>query len=417
LTETNDSIAAVGELIQERRKYEGWLAALEARQGQTPQHVYERVKADYETRLHEAIEKIGAHTEALSQREEALTARLAEMAEIEQRRVDERAEAELRAHVGEITAEAWDASAGEIDSALAGLAEERSVIERDISDVREMLAAARPRQPADLGSEPPADGSLAPRSAESGGERPTRNQADELAGQAGALPQPGDTEAAVAADAAAPSGPDRTSSAGSKATSPSTDDMEIPIEAPGARATPGYGAEAQRRSGPVDLADLPIHVPADHPDSAPAHPQLELPTGEHEVGRPAAEDQSASSAPSGVQPPGRAAGASPRRDSFDELAFLKTVTGIAPPDATRAPAAPHRPEPRSSGASAPSDPFPTAPRAPVRSSAPVQHDESESALRGVDPKPSKTLKCSECGSMNYPTEWYCERCGAELAAL
>jgi hypothetical protein len=29
----------------------------------------------------------------------------------------------------------------------------------------------------------------------------------------------------------------------------------------------------------------------------------------------------------------------------------------------------------------------------------------------------KTLKCGECGSMNYPTEWYCERCGGELAAL
>jgi hypothetical protein len=30
---------------------------------------------------------------------------------------------------------------------------------------------------------------------------------------------------------------------------------------------------------------------------------------------------------------------------------------------------------------------------------------------------SKTLKCQECGALNYPTEWYCERCGAELAAL
>jgi hypothetical protein len=29
----------------------------------------------------------------------------------------------------------------------------------------------------------------------------------------------------------------------------------------------------------------------------------------------------------------------------------------------------------------------------------------------------KTLKCTECGTMNRPTEWYCERCGAELAAL
>lgn len=29
----------------------------------------------------------------------------------------------------------------------------------------------------------------------------------------------------------------------------------------------------------------------------------------------------------------------------------------------------------------------------------------------------KTLRCQECGTMNYPTEWYCERCGGELAAL
>lgn len=29
----------------------------------------------------------------------------------------------------------------------------------------------------------------------------------------------------------------------------------------------------------------------------------------------------------------------------------------------------------------------------------------------------RTLKCGECGAMNLPTEWYCERCGAELAAL
>ena len=33
------------------------------------------------------------------------------------------------------------------------------------------------------------------------------------------------------------------------------------------------------------------------------------------------------------------------------------------------------------------------------------------------PERHKTLKCGECGIMNYPTEWYCERCGAELAAV
>jgi uncharacterized OB-fold protein len=33
------------------------------------------------------------------------------------------------------------------------------------------------------------------------------------------------------------------------------------------------------------------------------------------------------------------------------------------------------------------------------------------------PEPEKTLRCQECSAMNYPTEWYCERCGGELAAL
>lgn len=33
------------------------------------------------------------------------------------------------------------------------------------------------------------------------------------------------------------------------------------------------------------------------------------------------------------------------------------------------------------------------------------------------PERHKTLKCQECGIMNYPTEWYCERCGAELVSV
>ena len=33
------------------------------------------------------------------------------------------------------------------------------------------------------------------------------------------------------------------------------------------------------------------------------------------------------------------------------------------------------------------------------------------------PERHKTLKCQECGTMNYPTEWYCERCGAELTSM
>ncbi len=40
---------------------------------------------------------------------------------------------------------------------------------------------------------------------------------------------------------------------------------------------------------------------------------------------------------------------------------------------------------------------------------------------GPEPKGAegqvKTLKCTECGTMNLPTEWYCEKCGAELSTF
>jgi hypothetical protein len=36
---------------------------------------------------------------------------------------------------------------------------------------------------------------------------------------------------------------------------------------------------------------------------------------------------------------------------------------------------------------------------------------------GARPDSMKTLKCPECGTANYPTEWYCERCGGELATM
>ena len=72
----------------------------------------------------------------------------------------------------------------------------------------------------------------------------------------------------------------------------------------------------------------------------------------------------------------------------DELAFLRSVTlDTAPPSARLTP---HQ--------------TPTPPGAFDREERPSQ-------------VVAKTLKCTECGSLNRPTEWYCERCGAELAAL
>lgn len=80
-----------------------------------------------------------------------------------------------------------------------------------------------------------------------------------------------------------------------------------------------------------------------------------------------------------------------RKTPMDELAFLKSVTE----DDKNAPS-----PRRASGAQYQIDESAT-PDAPIDEDAPVE----------------KTLKCRECGTMNLATEWYCEKCGGELAAM
>lgn len=87
----------------------------------------------------------------------------------------------------------------------------------------------------------------------------------------------------------------------------------------------------------------------------------------------------------------KAPGAAEAAPPGDELAFLKSVTGG---DA----AASAKPRP-SGGQPAPTEPAVAA------------------AAKATPGQQAKTLKCGECGTLNRPTEWYCERCGAELAAL
>jgi len=104
---------------------------------------------------------------------------------------------------------------------------------------------------------------------------------------------------------------------------------------------------------------------------------------------------------------------------IDELAFLKSVTdddkrGIGSPGPA--------PTIRRSGAQfQPVEPAPT-PSRPAPTNTPTSPMPSPSSVAATpsnndDPEPVRTLKCRECGTMNLPTEWYCESCGAELAAL
>jgi hypothetical protein len=138
------------------------------------------------------------------------------------------------------------------------------------------------------------------------------------------------------------------------------------------------------------------------PTAAPAAPPANLPR----VGSPPRPQPAKAEAKTDAKPEPKAEPKGNEKPAMiDELAFLKSVTedekrGIAAPG----PAPGQR---RVSGAQfqpvepSPSRSLPT----PATSSS---NEESE---------PVRTLKCRECGTMNLPTEWYCESCGAELAAL
>lgn len=141
---------------------------------------------------------------------------------------------------------------------------------------------------------------------------------------------------------------------------------------------------------------------------------------------------------------------------FNELEFLSSVVGTgshptpnpappavpakAPPTGPRATpsAAPvarqtptGTPAPRStptgtpaSATVAPATPAPAAAAAPPTPE-PAKQAVTETPPTGSPNQPRKsamaeqpkTLKCQECGTMNLPSEWYCERCGAELTVV
>jgi hypothetical protein len=93
---------------------------------------------------------------------------------------------------------------------------------------------------------------------------------------------------------------------------------------------------------------------------------------------PARVEQSAANRISGSTP-------SQSRTPFDEFPVLRPGSPAAPPSTTAVATPPS--VPKSGGSQDPRS---------------EQH---------------KTLKCPECGAANYPTEWYCERCGGELATM
>jgi hypothetical protein len=321
-----NSMDELNALMEERARYEQWLAQLDARKGNTPPHVFDRVRGDYGERLNRVLDQLAGRATELQATAGTLADRVAALFADETSLRDERAEAELRAAVGEFTIEHAREVMQRCDEAIASLGAERATVGAELGRVQEILAVAvRPATP------PVGEPSIVPIEALAPPAPPAKVSAAE--------PAPRPTHP--------PSGRD---------------------------AAPSQFDELAFLQSVVDKP-----APPPHPVSSPA----DMPASEARAERPAA-----SRAP-----------------------MMEDVPMPAPEHVAAAPA-------RRNAA-------PT----PVLTSAPLVEKEGHEAnaaltpgsipafLKDMPTEQIKTLKCQECGTMNYPTEWYCERCGGELAAM
>jgi hypothetical protein len=387
MSDSKHPMNAVPALLDERRRYEAWLAALEARRDTTPAHVFERVHADYTTRLRRVDEQLASQQQSIQDERASVQSRLTLLQAEERMRLDERAELELRMQVGELSGPDAITAAGAVDDALHQSATERALLTRQLSELDALLAqrAAESRAAAPRPAPAPAAQAAAPRA-------PAPQPAVPQAAPAPA-PQPVAAHAAAAPSQAAqptatPAAPARRVSQQVNAPAPapggSFDELAFLSTVVGAEAV-GQDSAAPARSQTPAPAPAIAHNPPAAPPAAPVAPAQR------------------NSAPT-VQPMPR----------------LKPLTARTPAQAP--------PPPRPSTGIIRDDPAATSLLDGIGSS--PESLGGERPLAANDPantpiilrtsgstEQSKTLRCAECGAMNYPTEWYCERCGAELAAL
>jgi hypothetical protein len=275
------SLDALNGLLKERQRYEEWLAALDDKRANTSASVYQRVQADYQSRLREVSAKLAERAGELRENIDALTLRLEDVSRQESQQREARQEAELRAAVGEYTDKQWKEIGGAWDKELARLVKEKAALDTQLTELNRIFALSV--------KEKQAGAIAAGRANSEDGARPPISPV---------VPRPAISQP--------------------------------PAVSPPARPEPPVAARPQQSQ----------------PQSTPNN-----------------------------------------RSPFDEFPVLRPGSG-------------------SGSGSPPSTAVATPPSVPKTGG--TQDPRSEQ---------HKTLKCPECGAANYPTEWYCERCGGELATM
>lgn len=386
------SIPDIRALVAERQRFDDWLTALEARRAETPERVFARVHGDYLARRDAVVEKLHTHVGSLETMERDLNERLQKLEEQLAEREDERSEGMLRMAVGEYDADGWETKRREVEESLTKLGTDREALIVEAEDVRALLTSARhkPHVEPEVLAEP----EIVPVE-DTQQELVSSNVASAIAHADPAavehtidLNEQGDATAASAASDLITTDPFQR--AVPRATQPA-DDIEsafavsddefakltgahdapaYPDATPASVASSHQGNDRDREADDaIDALGLGGATHSDSLDDIDVFGDSK--SGSAGVTMP----PSSSSLPSHSAYQNLSPSQPPARDAFDDLAFLRSITDLG------------------SGTPTSGTPKPT----------------------GAEP--AKTLRCTECGTMNFPTEWYCERCGGELAAF
>ena len=439
------SIEEVRALVAERQRYDDWLTALEAKREDTPPRVFARVHGDYLGRRSAVITRLQTHVGGLATLGDELEQRLADLEAKLGGHEDELAEGMLRNLVGEYDGDRWETVRQEIEAKIAELNEQRGTLLAECDDVRTLLASARvvPEPMADTASELPAAEATAhgAEATEADGvgastvlpaaDQPSADAWDAVmdeaipddarAGDEVDLGETADTVTAIAVETVVEAVEETVVEVDEAPLVAPVDLLETPAHIGDAGALGDdlldidvsammNGPAGQAQTHEEVLADVAAlfdtssitAVPA--PDATTAIAVPPSPTQEFDDALAMFGETSGDADPHFVQSlqgieaeHDTPAAPTPDADPFDDLAFLRSVIDPGGAAADVAPAAaPAVTPPAASAAAA---------HAGGQGSGAPAHE------------PQKTLRCTECGTMNLPTEWYCERCGGELAAF
>jgi hypothetical protein len=164
---SENSMDVLTNLLGERTRFETWLQQLDAKRASTPQHVFDRVRGDYQSRLAKVNEQLAGRAGDLQATVTDLAAKVAALFAEETQHRDERTEAELRGSVGELGDTDARDLISQCDAEISRLEGERASVGAELAKFQDILAqvtkapapaAAAPAAPAGQAAAPAAEG-------------------------------------------------------------------------------------------------------------------------------------------------------------------------------------------------------------------------------------------------------------------